>query len=364
MASPNGLELRVNLKALLLLAAVAVPLLLLDLFFVLDRSRSALETTVGNHLKTIAEVMASETSRFVHAKIVEVGILAAEEEVRRAAVEANRQPVSEQKLLELDRNWESPKSAEVANRMLASPTSAYLRGYLSINLSVKRLLLTDAQGASIAGSHKPIDYYQGDEDWWTAAFRDGAGAIHVGDIRYDPVSRTNFLAIDAPVLTPGRDRVIGVLRAIVDVAEMRPITTQIQVGGRGEAMLVKGDGTILSSRNVTLVLKQKAEEMEVVGPLAAEQGSGYTNASLKGGARKLIAFADPGLSQAFPELNWKVIVTQDVEEAHLPIAAVTNRAMVTAFAGLLLFAVLAAYFSLHRPLKFTDIENARSGSWQ
>lgn len=348
MASPNGLELRVNLKALLLLAAVAVPLLLVDLFFVLDRSRSALDATVGHHLKAIAEVMASETSRFVHAKIVEVGILAAEQEIRRAALEAGRKQAGR------------PKPEEAAAQLGEHPTSAYLREYLSINLSVKRLLLTDARGLSVAGSHKPLNYYQGEEDWWAATFRDGAGAIHVGDVGYDPITRTNFLAIDAPVLTPGREQVIGVMRAIVDVAEMKPITTQIQVGSKGEAMLVKGDGTIISSRGTALVPKQKAEEMEIVGPLAAEQGSGYTQATLKGGSRKLIAFADPGLSQAFPELSWKVIVTQDLEEARAPLASMTNRAMGTAFGGLLLFAFLAAYFSLHRPQKFTDIEQSRA----
>jgi hypothetical protein len=352
------MQLRVNPKILLILAAVAVPLLLVDLFFVLDRSRRALDTTVGNHLKNIAEVMASETSRFVHAKIVEIGILAAEEELRRAAVAANQKTATDAVIREIDRNWETAKTAEVANRLLAHPASEYLRGYLSINLSVKRLLLTDERGVSVAGSHKPIDYFQGDEEWWTACYRDGAGAIHVGDVGFDPVSRTNFLAIDAPVLTPGRDRVIGVLRAIVDVAEMRPITTQIQMGGRGEAMLVKGDGTILSSRNIAQVGRLKAEEMEVVGPLAGDQASGYTSASLKGGSQKMIAFADPGLGQAFPELNWRIIVTQDLEEARAPIAAVTNRAMGTAFGGLLLFALLAAYFSLHRPQKFTDLEEA------
>jgi hypothetical protein len=336
------MQLRVNPKILLILAAVAVPLLLVDLFFVLDRSRRALDTTVGNHLKNIAEVMASETSRFVHAKIVEIGILAAEDELRRAAAAANPN---------------TPTDAATA-RLLAHPASAYLRGYLSINLSVKRLLLTNERGESVAGSHPPLDHFQGDEDWWKAAYRDGAGAIHVGDVGFDPVSRTNFLAIDAPVLTPGRDRVIGVLRAIVDVGEMRPITTQIQMSGRGEAMLVKGDGTIISSRNIAQVGRQKAEEMEVIGPLAGSQASGHTTASLKGGSQKMIAFADPGLGQAFPGLNWKVIVTQDLEEARAPIATVTNRAMGMAFGGLLLFALLAAYLSLHRPQKFTDLEEA------
>ncbi len=360
MADPNRIEVHVNLRVLLVLTAVAVPLLLADVFFVLDRSRAALDSTVGDHLKAIAEVAASEVSRFVQSKVVEAGILAAEGELRQAAEAANQgyrglgEKATQEKIRAIQRNWETPQGS--ATQMLASPASAYLRGYLTINQSFKRLLLTDAWGAVVAASHKPGDYAHADQDWWTAAFRDGAGAIHVGDVRYDPISRTNFVAIDVPVLSAGRDRAIGVLRSIVDVAEMKPITNQIQVGAKGDAMLIQGDGGIISSRNVALVLKQKAEELEVVAPMAAEQASGYTAASLKGGARKFVAFADPGLSQAFPELNWKVIVTQDFEEARAPIARVTNRALATVFGGLLVFGLLAAYFSIHRPQRLMDIE--------
>ena len=341
-----------------------MPLLLADVFFVLDQSRAALDATVGNDLKTIAEVAASEVARFVQSKIVEVGLLASEGELRQAAEAANQkyrglsQEAAQQKLSEMERNWETPKASAAAAQLLASPTSAYLRDYLAINLCFKRLLLTDAWGAVIAASHKPSNYYHVDQDWWTATFRDGAGGIHVGDVNYDSISRTNFLAIDVPVLSRGRDQAIGVLRAIVDVEEMRPITGQIQVSAKGDAMLVKDDGTIISSRNVALVMKQKAEELEVVASMAAERASGYTSASLKGGAQKFIAFADPGLSQAFPEVKWKVIVAQDLQEVRAPIARVTNRALATVFGGVLLFSLLAAYFSLNRPQKFTDIEGA------
>ena len=362
MPRSNGVEIHVNLKALVILAAVAVPLLLADVFFVLDQSRAALDSTVGDHLRAVAEVTAAQVSRFVHSKIVEAGVLAAEPELRRAAEAANQgyrglgEEAIRQKLEEMDRNWESPKASVAAAQLLASPASAYLRDYLTINLGFKRLALTDAQGAVVAASHKPIDYYQADEDWWRAAFRDGAGAIHVGDVRYDPVSRTHFVSIDLPVLNSGRNQAIGVLRAIIDVGEIRSITTQVQLGAKGEALLVKGDGTIISSPSVTLVMKQKAEEMEVVASVAAEQSSGYLTAAMKGGAHKFIAFADPGLSQAFPELNWKVLVTQDLQVARAPIARVTNRAMATVFGGLIVFGLAAAYFSLHRPQKFTDIE--------
>jgi hypothetical protein len=356
MPSRNGLEIRVDLKALLILAAVAVPLLLADVFFVLDRSRAALDAVVGDHLKAVAEVTASEISRYVQAKVVETGLLAAEGGLRQATEAANQnyrglsEAVVRQRLVERDRD------TALAARVLATPASAYLREYLALNLSVRRLVLTDSRGAVIGASHAPARYYEGEEDWWLAAFRDGAGAIHVGDVLYDPISRTNFVAVDVPIVSARRDRAIGVLRAIIDVEDMKPITAQVQVGAKGEALLVKGDGPIIGSRNAALLMKQKAEEMEVVAPLVAERASGYLTTSLKGGQSKFVAFADPGLSQAFPEVTWKVIVSQDLEEARAPISRVTNRALAMSFGGLLLVVALAAYFSIHRPHKLTDLE--------
>ncbi len=366
MPSRNGLEIRVDLKALLILAAVAVPLLLADVFFVLDRSRAALDAVVGDHLKAVAEVTASEISRYVQSKVVETGLLAAEGELRQAAAAANQsyrglsEEAARQRLVALDRDWKGSQANALVTRLLANPASAYLREYLALNLSVRRLVLTDSRGAVIAASHAPANYYEGEDDWWLSAFRDGAGAIHVGDVRYDPISRTNFVAVDVPVVSARRDQAIGVLRAIIDVEDMKPIAAQVQVGAKGEALLVKGDGTIIGSRNAALLMKQKAEEMEVVAPLLEERASGYLTTSLKGGQSKFVAFADPGLSQVFPEVTWKVIVSQDLEEARAPISRVTNRALAMSFGGLLLVVALAAYFSIHRPHRLTDLEGEGS----
>jgi hypothetical protein len=360
MASPKEIEVRVNLRVLLILAAIAVPLLLADVFFVLDRSRAALDATVGNHLKTIAEVTASNVSRFVQSKVVEVGLLATAAEVRHAAQAANQgysgrnEEAAREKLLEIDRQWETPEVAALASGILASPASAYLRQYLTLNPSYKRLVLTDRLGAVIAASHKSIDYYQADEDWWLTTFRGGAGAIHVGDVQYDPISRSNFVAVDAAVLNPTQDQAIGVLRALVDIGEIKPITAQIQVGTKGDAMLVKQDGTIITSRTSLAAMMRKAEEMEAVAAGAAERASGYQVVGLRSG-NKFVAFADPGLGQAFPELTWKILVAMDVDEARAAINHVTNRALGMAFGGLLAFGLLAAYFSMHRPQRFTEV---------
>ena len=58
----------------------------------------------------------------------------------------------------------------------------------------------DRVGASIAATHKPALYYHGDQAWWIASFGDGrVGAVHLTDAHWDPVSRTQSIAISVPL---------------------------------------------------------------------------------------------------------------------------------------------------------------------
>lgn len=365
MPGQDSMLVRVNLKVLLIILAVTLPLLLVDMFLALDRSRERLSSAIGGHFETIAQVTASEVSRWIHSRVVQVGVLAANPEVRRAVAEANRshQGVSESamqaRFKERDENWDSPKVAPIVSQMLSNSASVYLREFVALNPSFKRILVADGLGASVAGSHKSIDYYQADEDWWTKAFGDGwGGVIYVEDPQYDSVTRINFVGINAPVLDAKREQVIGVVRTIVDLGEMMPITGQVRFGKTGDAILVKGDGTLLSAANPSVILAEKADELEAIKDMegAEIRASGYTIASLKGGNRKFLGFADVGLAQAFPDLEWRVIVSQDYEESTAPITAINNRVLISGFLAIGLIVILAIYFSLHRPEKLTDIE--------
>ena len=64
----------------------------------------------------------------------------------------------------------------------------------------REMILTDRQGRLIAASNPTTDYFQGDEDWWLAAFDDGRrGRVSIGDVRWDPSARAYAIEISAPV---------------------------------------------------------------------------------------------------------------------------------------------------------------------
>ncbi len=367
MDNGSSIVVAVNLKKLLIVLAVIVPILLLDMFLVLDRSRDALKSEAGAHFETIAKMTASETSRWVHARVLDVRTVAANADVRRVVTEANvefrrhNENAMRSRLGEIDRDWNTPKVAAVVTQLLTNPASVHLRELVALNPSFQRFLVTDAFGRAVAGSHKTADYYQGDEGWWQASFRDGrTGAIHIRDADFDVITRIHHIRISAPISDEGAAQVIGVVAAIVDLAALAPITGQARFGKTGEAILAKAEGTILSAHNPALVMKAKAPEIEAIRE-RGDRSSGYLSTTLPGGAQRFIGFAQVGLDQAFSGLQWTLIVSSDLGEATAPITVVHNRALASAFLGIFLVTMVAVYFSLHRPQKLTDIAGAGPG---
>ena len=81
---------------------------------------------------------------------------------------------------------------------------------------ILRITVTDAKGANVAMSHKTLDYYQADEEYWQNIYAQGRGAISVTDILYDQATKANYIGIGVPVTEEGSSQLIGTLDALVD----------------------------------------------------------------------------------------------------------------------------------------------------
>ena len=62
----------------------------------------------------------------------------------------------------------------------------------------------DDQGANVAMTNKTSDYWQGDEAKWQESFKDGVGAVHVGDIEFDESADDYLVQVSVPVMKSGK----------------------------------------------------------------------------------------------------------------------------------------------------------------
>jgi hypothetical protein len=360
----GDLEVRFSLRKLLIvLFLTVIPFSLMGLFAV-TRSQSSLRDATGRNFSTIAQMSAREVSAYVHDRVVQVGMLARMPVVVEAVKAANRgysgvsESAFQQKVERIESIWNTPESTPIVTQILSSPASRALQEQLSLDRRFLRITLTDERGATIAASHKTMDYYQADEEFWQAIYADGRGAINLTDILYDEVTKSKYIGIGVPIIEEGTNRFIGALDVLMDLASIFP---QASVGhplSSVRLQLVKDDGTIIAAPGVTLGMNMKSAEFEAVreflaNPELAQRG--YSLSRVGDGPDLLVAFADTGLRNDYRNLGWLVLVTQDAREALAPVRGVLRLMWFMVIAGLATVTLAVVYFSLHRKVTYEDI---------
>jgi hypothetical protein len=232
-----------------------------------------------------------------------------------------------------------------------------LREFRELDRRFLRITVTDVKGATVAGTHKTLDYFQADEPFWEGVYAGGRGAVDVMDIQYDEVTKSNYIGIGVPITDAGTGGFIGVLHALVDITSVFPLVNRVQLGSSARVQLVKDDGTVITAPNAMPGLNLKSEEFaalqDATQSLRARQ-TGYVVASFLGGG-ELIGFADTGLKSGYPKLAWTVLVVQDVQEAFAPVRSVRVVLAFMILTGLGAVTLLAAYFSMHRREPWLDV---------
>ncbi len=77
------------------------------------------------------------------------------------------------------------------------------------------LFLMDYQGANIAMTNKTSDYWQGDEAKFTESYKDGQGAVHLGDVEFDESAQAYLVQVSIPVVDG--DKAIGAMTIGINI---------------------------------------------------------------------------------------------------------------------------------------------------
>lgn len=122
----------------------------------------------------------------------------------------NAQNLTLDVIKERDEAWKSTDQLTPFKLSLqTSKAGKTLKRFVSENDDFNEAFLTDNQGANVAAYPATSDYWQGDEEKWTASFANGNGQTFVGPIERDESTQTVAVQISAPVMH--RQETIGVL---------------------------------------------------------------------------------------------------------------------------------------------------------
>lgn len=122
----------------------------------------------------------------------------------------------------LDAQWRAEvgtASKPLIDATLANAASQYLAGVQAASAGkYTEIFVMDAKGLNVGQSTLTSDYWQGDEDKFTASFGAGADAVHIGEIEQDESTQIFQSQVSVPIADPATGAVIGAITVGVDVS--------------------------------------------------------------------------------------------------------------------------------------------------
>jgi hypothetical protein len=359
----DRLEVKVSItKLLLALVVVIVPLSIFGLYLT-GRSDKALDRNMGAQFRTISELHGSQVAAFIRDREMEANAMAADPAVVEAVVAAAKtygtadDAAANTMIEKVSQTWNVAAGDAAVEKVLGSPASNELKRWRALDPRLISVVITDAHGAVVAATTKPGNYSYTTNASWQSTRGKAQGTVNVGEILFDDVHKDYYADFGAPIFDQASSRFIGVMVAADDVTDMLSRFQQTQVAGAPRALLVSGDGTVISGPKVDLFAHLRSDEFAAVrdsrGTLQGRQ-TGYVVADTGNGPR-VIGFSDTGLKG---DLSWMVLVSQSERDALAPLRGLEQFALLMVILGILMLTLLFVYYFLHRSESMADIEEA------
>jgi len=237
------MRVRLRVKLALLLLAVAVLPLGLALLGIVVGGRGYQSGAVGASKQAVTEAQAASLEISLRKDIEKLSLALQEDPDVLSELwrEWRELPLLERQAL--DEIWRTLTQDDFRmDAVLSNPVSARLRQFQNGDPRAMEMLVTDVHGQLIAATNPTEDYYQADETWWQEAYADGAGGIFIS-IGFDRSVHMWSVDLCIPVLEKGK--VIGVIKAVMDMSEWFQGNSPIIGAADAEGFLIEADGRIV-----------------------------------------------------------------------------------------------------------------------
>lgn len=334
-----------NLASKLLIAFLSV-VVAISLMFNIIMSTTATNTItnqIGRQLQAVAEARSIVIGDFLNGRIEVLQTLALDETIRQSVRSANALKPDLESILELDEQWQravtSGTNSSLINSRLTNSLSRDLIAFQSLSPENVEVFVTDRAGALLSATNLTSDYYQADEDWWIAAYKDGAGDVYIGQPEFDESAGTLSILMVVPIYDTRQGDLIGILRSTISIDSLISVLDD-PIGETGEVDIYFPDETMLDTKEAeyedvnpdSLDAIQDSADQIFLRAIFEEEDSILARAQIQ----------SQSLASKVNDLGWSVIVSQDINEALKP---VQDQVSVTNFLGTIM-AGIAALVSL------------------
>jgi hypothetical protein len=124
----------------------------------------------------------------------------------------------------LDLAWRAEVGSDdsaLIGGVLDNAAADYLREVVADSDGIiTEVFVMDARGLNVAASSVTSDYWQGDEEKFTATYPFGPDAVHISDVELDESTQSYQTQVSLPLTDPATGTVIGAITVGLDVERL------------------------------------------------------------------------------------------------------------------------------------------------
>ena len=161
-------------------------------------------------IAAVTEEMGPKMRKLVENRVRLVERMAADPIIVKALREQNQVDKSLDEIKRIDEQWQSGQNDDFALGLQKNTAGKLLRKKVRSNKMIyTEAFLCDKRGAVVGEYPKTSDYWQGDEEKFSACFNSANGKVFIGPLESDESSQSYSVQISVPVKDGGKT--IGVL---------------------------------------------------------------------------------------------------------------------------------------------------------
>ncbi|HEY3220771.1 MAG TPA: methyl-accepting chemotaxis protein [Gemmatimonadales bacterium] len=199
----------------------------------------------------------------------------------------------------------------------------FLRAYVTVS-DFSNIIVTESHGLNVLVAGQAPDFVQRDETWWQRTMADGS---YQGEPQSDTTGTVAELEFDVAIRAPRQNRPVGVLQTLFSLERLTSLLGSEELTGRAYLEVVARDGTMLLSRDRTLLLQVLADKDRI--PLAPDPTTSHITTTA--GGRELV------VSVPANQGEWWVLYREPAATAF----AAMRSTQLTIWVGALLVAAVA-----------------------
>lgn len=345
-------------RVVILFLVVSIPIVAGGAFLIIGLIRSSLRDAIEVSLEQRAVETKLLLERYMADQVVHLRLLAVDPQVRAAASARTRGNPSPD-VAQLKQAWTSGKDAALVLPITSSPLAGRLREIAAVHPAVHLLQIVDASGRVVAASARSGRFEHADAPWFRAMAKGETSNPYLGDVLRPSGTALSLLEVDYPIVDSESGQWLGAVHGLLDSTDLFGVLAPVRIGRTGHAVLVRGnDGLILASDETKKVLVDHFDGFDLIKAAVEARQTHWTIPALRTKAKtgetltreaRLVAYS---AVEQVPQVDWIVVVEQELDEALAPIRNVGRYLWLHFFAAFGSLAALVVYisFGLNRPV--------------